>query len=368
MNYSAGNTTHARARLIAFYLPQFHPIPENDEWWGKGFTEWTNVSQARSLFRKHNQPRFPTHLGYYDLRLPESRNIQAELAYNYGIEGFCYWHYWFNGKRLLERPFQEVLTTGQPDFPFCLAWANESWSRRWLGEEKDILQEQTYDPADDTNHVRCLLPAFADPRYIRVAGRPLFLVYRPRHHIQPQKMTEIFRKVCIEAGLPEPYILGMDAHCPGFDCSTIGFDGNVNFEPQLGYLPDASNDSVNLSKLKRNISFGLINGKLKIYDYSEARRRMMIHRPHFPYYPTIFVGWDNSPRRGANGIIILNSRPDAFAEGLNSLVQESQVKPFDDRLIFINAWNEWAEGNYLEPDVTNGTGYLEKIRECVSYD
>jgi lipopolysaccharide biosynthesis protein len=167
------------ARVLAFYLPQFHPIAENDRWWGNGFTEWTNVARARPLFRGHYQPHVPADLGFYDLRLPESRELQARLAASYGIEGFCYWHYWFHGKRLLERPFAEVLRSGRPDFPFALAWANESWSRRWLGEDREILQAQTYSPEDDREHARWLTAAFADPRYIRIDGRPLFLIYRP---------------------------------------------------------------------------------------------------------------------------------------------------------------------------------------------
>src|ERR671925_1451295 len=164
----------AAARLIAFYLPQFHPVPENDEWWGSGFTEWANVARARPAFRGHYQPHLPGELGFYDLRLPEVRAAQAELAASHGIEGFCWWHYWFEGRRLLGRPFDDVLASGEPSFPFCLAWANESWSRRWLGEERDILQEQTYSPRDDAQHARWLTRAFADQRYVRVEGRPLY--------------------------------------------------------------------------------------------------------------------------------------------------------------------------------------------------
>ncbi len=161
------DTDRRSIRLIAFHLPQFHPIPENDAWWGKGFTEWTNVARARPLFRGHYQPRHPADLGYYDLRLPETRAVQAELAQTYGIEGFCYWHYWFHGYRLLERPVEEILASGQPDFPFCLAWANESWSRSWLGDDREVLVEQSYSEKDDVAHAHWLAAVFDDPRYIR---------------------------------------------------------------------------------------------------------------------------------------------------------------------------------------------------------
>ncbi len=358
---ATGNVT--KARLIAFYLPQFHPIPENDEWWGKGFTEWTNVARARPLFRGHYQPHVPGDLGFYDLRLPEARAAQAELAGEYGIEGFCYWHYWFHGKRLLERPFNEVLSSGQPDFPFCLAWANELWSRRMVAEEGDVLQDQTYSPEDDRNHIRWLVQAFADPRYIQVGGRPLFLVYIPCDLPEPNRTTDLFRGECVRHGLPEPYLLGINGHHPDVDYRDLGFDGTLDFQPELGVLPDFLDDGAKLSKLLRNGLAGVASANLKVYDYTTARRLMTKHRS-FPVYPCIFVGWDNTPRRGSNGIIMIKSSPEAFESGLSALVQAQSGKPYDDRLVFINAWNEWAEGNHLEPDLKNGRRYLEAVRRA----
>ncbi|NDC63816.1 MAG: hypothetical protein EBZ59_07520 [Planctomycetia bacterium] len=201
----------ARARLVAFYLPQFHPIPENDAWWGRGFTEWTNVSKAVPLFPGHGQPHIPADLGYYDLRVPETRLAQAELARAYGIGAFCYWHYWFEGRRLLERPFHEVLESGAPDFPFCLAWANETWSRRWLGEEKEILLRQTYSEADEERHARWLVGAFRDRRYLCVGDRPVFLVYRPLDLPDPRRFTDVVRRACRLAGLADPMLLGISS-------------------------------------------------------------------------------------------------------------------------------------------------------------
>jgi lipopolysaccharide biosynthesis protein len=333
------------ARLIAFYLPQFHPIPENDEWWGKGFTEWTKVVQAKPLFDGHVQPRSPTTLGFYDLRVPEARERQAELARQHGIEAFCYWHYWFHGKRLLERPFNEVLATRTPDFPFCLAWANETWSRRWLGEERDILIKQTYSREDDLDQIRWLIEAFADDRYLRVDGRPVFLVYRPGDLPDAAATTDLWRAECSRAGLTNPFLLGVVSH-QDQDWRAIGFDGNVDFEPQLGVLP------------------GPLEDGLKIYDYSYARKRMTSRVRDYPYYPCVFVSWDNTPRRGEDGIVFLNATPDAFEVGLREAIQTVSARATEDRLVFLNAWNEWAEGNYLEPDSLRGDGYLKAVQRC----
>jgi lipopolysaccharide biosynthesis protein len=336
-----------RARLIAFHLPQFHPTAENDEWWGRGFTEWTNVSRAKPQFVGHEQPRLPADLGYYDLRVPEVRAKQASLAKSHGIEAFCYWHYWFGGKRLLSRPVDEILQSGAPDFPFCLAWANETWSRRWLGEDKEILTKQIYSPEDDLRHARWLTQAFADGRYLRFRERPIFLVYRPGDLPEPERTTETIRTQCIQSGLSEPYLLAINAHIHT-DCRKLGFDGNVDFEPQLGVLSNAFKEG------------------LKVYDYAMARQLMTSRRRDYPIHPCIFVGWDNTPRRGANAIVIQNSTPELFAVGLQEIVSAVRNKPFEERLVFVNAWNEWAEGNYLEPDQQHGRAYLEAVRRVNS--
>jgi len=334
-----------KARVIVFYLPQFYPIPENDAWWGKGFTEWSNVARARPLFDGHYQPHIPGNLGFCDTRVPEVRQAQAELARKHSIEGFCYWHYWFHGKRLLERPFDEVLSSGEPDFPFCLSWANETWSRRWhgTGEANEVLQVQTYSREDDLHHARWLTMAFRDPRYIRVQGRPLFLIYRPRDLPDPIRTAETFRRECSRQGLPAPYLVGLNSHAD-LDFRDLGLDATLNFEPQLGALP------------------GPTEPGLKVYDYSQARLRMLSRKKSFPTYPCIFLGWDNTPRRGENGIVFLDSTPENFASGLADRIASVLHKPYDDRLVFLNAWNEWAEGNHLEPDLKYGVQYLEAVR------
>jgi lipopolysaccharide biosynthesis protein len=353
------------ARIIAFYLPQFHPVRENDSWWGKGFTEWINVTRAKPLFRGHHQPHLPADLGFYDLRLPEVREAQASMAREHGIEGFCYWHYWFHGRRLLEKPIDEVVRLGKPAFGFCLAWANESWSRRWLGEEKDILMAQEHSPEDDEAHARWLLPRFADYRYIRVHERPLFLVYRPRQLPDPMRTTDVFRTIAVKAGLAEPYLLGIDGHCRGTDCRELGFDGTVTFEPQLGALPGAFEDRPTLARLHRNLRLGIRSASLKVYDYEEARKLMSRDDSGFPIFRSIFVGWDNTPRRSSDGIIVINNTPEAFGAGLKRLMESVRSCPAEERLIFVNAWNEWAEGNHLEPDQRYGLRFLEEI-QCLT--
>ena len=353
-------------QTITFYLPQFHPIPENDLWWGKGFTEWTNVTRAKPLFRGHYQPHIPADLGFCDLRLGEARNAQAELAKEYGIDGFCYWHYWFNGKRLLERPFNEVVASGEPDFPFCLAWANESWSRRWLGEEKALLAQQTYSLEDDLRHAKWLMERFVDQRYIRVNGRPLFLVYHPRHLPDPVRFTELLRETCRKHGEEDPYLVGIDAHCRRYDCRQIGFDMTLRFEPQLGCLRFSKRDRFYLPKIVFNLLKGKMAFDLKVYDYAEARRLMNKDRLQHPYIPCVFVSWDNTPRRGRNGVIITGSTPELFGEGVRDAVKLSSQLPEGERLLFINAWNEWAEGNHLEPDQRFGRKFLEELQKALS--
>ncbi len=366
-----------RARLIAFYLPQYYPIPENDRWWGPGFTEWTSVAGAQPLFRGHRQPRIPADLGFYDLRLPETRVAQAELAAAHGIEGFCYWHYWFGGQRLLERPFEEVLRSGEPAFPFCLAWANQPWTDTWLGTGR-VLQEQHYSPADDTNHARWLLDAFADDRYMRIAGRPLFPVYRPGDLPEPARTADTIRDEAVRAGVGEPFILGIDAFSFGRDFRHDGFDGTISFEPSLGpeLLPHMNQSTAlarpwrKLSRGVRNARLGVWDSTLKVYDYRSLRNQSQRVRAEFshPFYPTIFAGWDNTPRRGRGSIILLDDGPQEFEDGLAELIDAAADVPLDDRVIFVNAWNEWAEGNYLEPDVHDGLAKLEAVRRVTLLD
>ena len=350
---------------IAIYLPQFHPIPENNEWWGHGFTEWTNVSKAKPLFKGHYQPHLPADLGYYDLRLDESRIAQEQLAKQYGIYGFCYYHYWFSGKRLLDEPLTRKLNNPKEDPPFMLCWANETWSRRWLGEEKEILIEQCYSSNDDRLHIQHLITIFQDKRYIRINNRPVFIIYRPTYLPDVQKTLSIFAEECLKAEMPLPYFIGSNSHAPGIDMRTFGFDDELNFQPKLGYLPQSHLDHHTIKKGIHNIKAGIISSKLKIYDYKKAKKNMD-NRPLHPHLPCSLVGWDNSARRGKNGIVLKDAHPDIFAEYLQKDIDYLLSRKDDIPFLFINAWNEWAEGNHLEPDMKYGHGFLHALQKTLA--
>lgn len=347
-----------KARLIAFYLPQYHPIPENDAWWGKGFTEWTNTAKAKPLFRGHYQPHVPADLGFYDLRLAESRIAQAELAREYGIEGFCYYHYWFGGKRLLERPFNEVLQSGEPDFPFCLCWANASWTGIWHGAPNRILIEQTYpDAADYEAHFATLLPAFRDPRYIRVDGRPLFLVYTPTGLPEAAEFTLLWRRLAAQAGLPGLFLVGVK-HDDRWSPVPDGFDAAM-----LQKLP-AKVRRVPWRFPLRKMQRWTQNYQLTIYDYREVRDSLLRKgKAEFQEFPCVIPNWDNTPRSGLNGLVLQGSTPELFRGHLRAALKNVADHPSERRLVFVKSWNEWAEGNHLEPDIRFGRGYLEVLRE-----
>lgn len=355
-------------RSIAFYLPQYHPIPENDEWWGKGFTEWRNVSKAKPLFPDHYQPHMPADLGFYDLRLPEARQAQAALAQEYGIHGFCYYHYWFTGKRLLERPFNDVLATNEPNLPFCLCWANENWTRRWDGQDDDILAEQIYSEADDRHHLRYLAQAFQDPRYIRIDGKPLFLVYRASKIPNPLATTITWRDEAQRLGIGEIYLVRVESFPDEHnDPVLIGFDASVEFQPDWGNLglPLQKGRKWDLArKLKlAEPAYGQNN----IYDYATIVDQMLA-KPTVPYkrFPCVTPNWDNTARRkDGNAMILQNSTPELYEHWLNAVVTRELSVPKSDRIVFINAWNEWAEGNHLEPCQKWSHAYLEATQRVL---
>ncbi|MFO1131327.1 MAG: glycoside hydrolase family 99-like domain-containing protein [Hyphomicrobiales bacterium] len=333
-------------RAIAFYLPQFHPIPENDAWWGEGFTEWTNTAKARPLFDGHYQPHEPAELGYYDLRDPEVRQAQAQLARRYGIEGFCYYHYWFgDGRRLLERPFDEVLASGAPDLPFCLCWANHTWSGIWHGAPDRILMEQRYPGEDDARaHFGFLLRAFRDARYMRVDDRPLLVIYQPRQI--PRPYIDLWRRLAEAAGLKGLFMLGVRHMRDRSNPQLLGLDGAIDMRiplPAKSWVEDNS--------------AGVIMDHAEIAHLEIPRRE-----PGLRNFPCVGPSWDNTPRLGARGVVYVNSSPELFAENVRKAALFLAEEPPQQRLLFVKAWNEWAEGNHLEPDRKYGHQWLAALQ------
>lgn len=354
-------------RAIAFYLPQFHPVPENDEWWGKGFTEWRNTARARPLFHGHYQPHLPADLGYYDLRLPETREAQAQLAREHGIHGFCYYHYWFNGRRILERPLNEVLASGTPDLPFCVCWANENWTRVWDGGEKNVLLGQHYSHADDLAHIESLIPMFRDPRYIRVDGRPLFLVYRTELLPDPKKTADIWREAARKAGLGDLYLARVEHFVSDVDPASIGFDAAVEFAP----------DGVNTGRLLHQHGLAALLARMGLMPSTFLDNRIMEYKavaegmsnrpkPPFKRFHCVTPMWDNAARRKTGARILVNSTPERYQAWLRKMVERTRKElNGEEQIVFINAWNEWAEGCHLEPDLKWGRRYLEATRAAL---
>lgn len=352
-------------RLIAFYLPQFHPIPENDAWWGKGFTEWRNVVSAKPLFRGHYQPHLPADLGFYDLRVPEVREAQADLALEYGIYGFCYYHYWFNGRRLLERPLNEMLVSGKPTFPFCICWANENWTRAWDGKHDNVLLAQVYSHDDDIAHIKSLIAYFRDERYIRVHGKPVLLVYRTELLPNPQRTAELWRETCLAAGIGDLYLVRVESFQKNVDPKSIGFDSAVEFPPLgLGIAPSSFPD--NLIERIRLRPHAYRENRIFRYD-AVVKHFINAGEAAYVRFGAVVPSWDNSPRRRSNALIVHESSPERYGTWLREIVQNTRARfRGDERLVFINAWNEWGEGNHLEPDQKWGRTYLEATCQALA--
>jgi hypothetical protein len=339
--------------VLAHYLPQFHPIPENDRWWGAGFTEWTNVTKARPLFRGHVQPHLPADLGFYDLRVGEVRQAQADLAQRHGVTAFCYWHYWFAGHQLLERPFDEVLASGSPDFPFCVAWANQTWSGVWHGAPNRTLIEQTYPgPEDDAKHFSYLRSAFEDPRYVTIAGRPVLFIYQPSDLPEPAQFVERWQKMAYDAGLGGLYLvagLGESDYCTHVE---DGFDAAVYYE-----FPFGRNAWTRVRE--QLLARGLVRGP-KRYPY-----RATLPEPPADIegliFPCVYPNWDNTPRSSTRGVVATRSTPERFRSQVRRSLELVTSNPSDQQILVIKSWNEWAEGNYLEPDTEYGMARLEAL-------
>jgi lipopolysaccharide biosynthesis protein len=347
-------------KTIAFYLPQYHPIPENDKWWGKGFTDWTNVTRAKPLFSDHFQPRLPADLGFYDLRLDKVRNEQANLAKKYGLHGFCYYYYWFNGKTLLDLPLKKVLESKEPVFPFCLCYANENWTKRWDGHESEILIKQEHSPENDRHFIRDIIPIFQDERYIKLNEKPLLLVYKTTQLPDPLQTCKIWREEAKKAGFKDLYLCNCHTFGDLGKPAKSGFDAAVEFPPHcLGVSYSYEYQDMVTSVLPSFRGY--------VFDYPDTAVAMMNREwPEFKLFKTVMLAWDNTARRGLSASIFHNFSVDFYERWLAKVIKRTiQRYPEEERLVFINAWNEWAEGTYLEPDQKYGLGYLEATERAI---
>lgn len=347
-----------KARVIAYYLPQFHPIPENDKWWGNGFTEWTNVGRARPLFYGHYQPRVPADLGYYDLRLSEVREAQAEMASNAGIEGFCYYHYWFSGKQLLERPFNDVLNSKKPDFPFCLCWANHSWEEKtWVpnGKNKILIKQQYLGDEDHINHFNSLREAFQDNRYIKIDNKPLFVIYAPydisKHDIK------LWNDLALRYGFSGIYFVAVVFKEKDIDDLLLSGYNAVIYD-----LMFKRKSMVRLMSAVTHKYF-----KMPYFiDYRDYTKTLLCELPIMKnIYPCIIPNYDHTPRSGSRGSMFINSTPENWSKLILLLLEKMSLKKYEENIIFLKSWNEWGEGNYMEPDLRYGKRYLEVLRDCI---
>lgn len=376
-----------KPRIIGLYLPQYHPIPENDEWWGKGFTEWTNVAKARPLFRGHYQPRIPADLGFYDLRLPEVREQQAQLAREAGLEGFCYYHYWFgNGRQLLERPFNEVLASGKPDFPFCLCWANHDWTNKtWQKgnnfRRDSMIMKMEYSKEDYVRHFNYVLPAFRDPRYITVDGKPLFAVWAPHYIPDAREFIDLWQQLARENGLPGIHFVGHTDNAgkglPGQAADYYSADKAKEYYQavlDLGFdavMSSGYRRAVALLQGKTRMMWRMLSGKTFAPTYSKMDYSRLMANYYVPedagenIYPTLLPQWDRTPRAGKNSEIVVDSTPARFQETVETAIELIRQKEPEHQLLFLKAWNEWGEGDYVEPDLKFGHGYIQAIRQAI---
>ena len=348
-------------RLLAYYLPQFHAIPENDLWWGKGFTEWTNVTKSFPMFRGHYQPHLPGELGFYDLRNPEVLYRQAALARRYGLAGFCVHHYWFSGKTLLGEPLRILLENSDIDIGFCINWVNETWSRRWDASENDVLIAQKHSPDDDLALAASLEKALADPRYIRVNGRPLLMIYRPGLLPEPRATVDRWRNHFIRAGYGDPYMV-VPQNRGDLDPHVFGMDAAAGFPPHECGFGGRRDMRALLAKIANPKYSGLV------LSYDAMMRNAISNKPSaFRFFPGVCPSWDNHARRANRGMVFQGAVPKKYGEWLKTACDYTMDRnAADERIVFVNAWNEWAEGAHLEPDRYFGYAFLAETARILS--
>lgn len=358
-------------RLIAFYLPQYHSIPENDAWWGKGFTEWTNAKKANPLFKGHYQPHVPhSDTGYYDLSNVAVAKKQAEIAKSFGLYGFCYYYYWFNGKKLLNKPIENMLKSKDIDFPFCICWANENWTRTWDGQEKHVLMPQDHTPEHDEQFIDDVIPVLKDKRYITIDEKPVLVIYRTSLFPDIAKTAALWRKKARAAGLKDLYLVRVEGLEESVEPCTIGFDAAIEFAPdwRMATMPLGDNIDIRKSYNAQMLNVSITNPVVRDYDLTMNR---MIARddPGYKLFRGVFPSWDNTARKGKNGTVFASSSPAKFQHFLTKQIENTinndKINE-EEKLIFINAWNEWGEGCHIEPDQKYGYKYLQAIKDSLS--
>lgn len=362
-----------KVKTIALFLPQYHEIKENNEWWGKGFTEWTNVKKAVSLFKGHYQPHVPIDNNYYDLSFNETLIVQAKQAKSYGIDAFCFYHYWFNGQLLLETPLHNLLKSPEPNINFCLSWANENWTRTWDGQDKQVLMKQNYSLDDDLKHIQYLISFFKDPRYLKIEGKPIFLMYRSELHPKINAATNLWREEVKKAGFPDLYLIRMENFVRGFDATKHGFDASMEFAPDIKLRGNKITKNKPVLHLANKL-LKFFNIKQSVYHengiflYPKMVNNMINRdKPAYKYFRCICPSWDNSARRKKNASIYIGSTPQQFGFWAKEMRAYTETNlPENEQLLFINAWNEWGEGCHLEPDEKWGNGYLQALKDALS--
>lgn len=350
------------SKLIAFYLPQYHTFPENDRWWGKGFTEWTNVRKAKKLYKSHNQPRVPLNNNYYNLLNEEDIQNQMNLAEEYGVYGFCFYHYWFDGKLLMEKPLEKILKMDKK-VPYCLCWANEPWTRAWDGKNKDVLIGQKYGGEKEwEEHILYLLDFFKDDYYIKIDGKPLLVIYRANNIPNCNKMFSYWKKRSCDFGFKGLYIVEEKNSFQKDKISNIS-DAILEFEPQYTIKHDRSFFVKVYDRLYRAVFNSFTGNRMLLYNY-DVLWRIILRRKHKDLQTKTFLGafvdWDNTARKGNRSMVVRGSTPKKFGRYLKK--QKLKADALQSEFVFVNAWNEWAEGTYLEPDEANQYGYLEEVK------
>lgn len=363
-----------KAQVLAFYLPQYHPISENDKWFGKGFTEWTSVAKAKPLFKGHYQPHIPSDLGFYDLRLPEVREAQAVLAKEAGVDAFCYYHYWFgNNKQLLETPLNEVVRLGEPNFPFCICWANHSWYKKnWDAStstlNQEIIVKQTYPGIDDIyQHFYSLLPVFKDDRYYRIRGKLAFVIYNIKEIPNLIEFKETWEKLSTENGLPGFHWIAYTAQKEDIHTDLFKkFDSTVLSLPLSFFVRQRKNLISKLISLSKEFVGKFVSKPAFVYDYKDVYHSFCdIIYKDAKVYPVIVPNWDNSPRRNTGAVIYTNSTPELFRKHVEEVLALIKDKHEDEKIIFLKSWNEWGEGNYMEPDLKYGKGFIHALHQAL---